>query len=294
GTGEITAVFNNKKQEQKEKQVQKDINLKNIELHIIKNALAKNEFFTFNSLKFYFPYLKSTTDFIVKNEYLAGLSITFKGIKRDIDCLNNQSKFLAVLKLLEQVEKEIKDNLTDFKGSNNFIPYLLKKVFIDKTIRIKKDSQKLDGQKEFLEDKNWYVFNANYGTSEEKALVKLIDRQIEELRKKFKEIYLVRNERQLKIFNFKDGQAFEPDYLLFLIKKNGKSITYQLFLEPKGKHLVEGEKWKSQFLEEIKERFKDKTWEFPKLQRLERHKIIGVPFYTNEDENDFKENYLKV
>ncbi len=87
------------------------------------------------------------------------------------------------------------------------------------------------------------------------------------------------------------GQAFEPDYLLFLIDKNGKSITYQLFLEPKGKHLAEGEKWKSEFLEEIKERFKDRVLEFSKSQK---YKIIGVPFYNQETENEFKEKFFET
>ena len=137
-----------------------------------------------------------------------------------------------------------------------------------------------------MEDKDWYVFNANYGTREEKAFVELIDRQIDELRQNFKKIYLVRNERQLKIYNFKDGQAFEPDYLLFLVDKAGKGITYQLFLEPKGPQLAGSEKWKADFLEEIKEKFKDKVLEFSKSQK---YRIIGLPFYEKEMENDFKE-----
>jgi type III restriction enzyme len=71
----------------------------------------------------------------------------------------------------------------------------------------------------------------------------------------------------------------------------GNSITYQLFLEPKGKYLAEGEKWKSQFLEDIKERFKDKILEFSKSKR---YKITGVPFYQSENENEFKEKLLET
>ena len=119
----------------------------------------------------------------------------------------------------------------------------------------------------------------------------MIDAQISELRKKFKQIYLFRNERQLKIYNFTDGQAFEPDYLLFLINKTGKSIIYQLFLEPKGKYLVENEKWKSQFLEEIRERFQDRILEFSKSQK---YKIVGIPFYQSENENEFKKKLLEI
>ncbi len=290
GTGKETQVFEEKKEEQKinNKDV-KDISLADIEPHIIKNALVKNEFFTFYNLKSKYPKLESINEFIEND--LSKFSITFKGDKENLDNLNNENQFLAVLKLLGQIEQEIKSNLTEYIGTDEFQPNLINKIFKTKPIKVKKDSEKLDGQIEFLEDKDWYVFNANYGTSEEKAFVELIDRQIDKLRQNFEKIYLVRNERELKIYNFHDGQAFEPDYLLFLIDKNGKSLTYQLFLEPKGKHLAEGEKWKNEFLEEIKEKYKDKILEFSKEQK---YNIIGLPFYNQENENEFKDKLLEL
>ena len=45
-------------------------------------------------------------------------------------------------------------------------------------------------------------------------------------------------------------------------------------------------KWKANFLEEIKEKFKDKVLEFSKSKK---YKIIGLPFYNQETENEFKE-----
>ena len=198
----------------------KDISLKTIEPHIIKNALARNDFYSFNSLKHYFPEIESVNDFISKTNYLSGLSITFEGGKDEINNLRNENKFLAVLSLLSKIEAEIKSNLTEYEGTQEFIPALINKKIGDKKIKIKKDSERFRGQAEFLEDKEWYVFYANYGTREEKAFVELIDRQIDELSQNFKEIYLLRNERQLKIYDFKGGRSFEPDYLLFLIDKS--------------------------------------------------------------------------
>ncbi len=273
------------------KRVRKDFKIKNFETHIIRNALAKNDFFDFTSLKKYFPTLTSISEFIENNKYLADFGVTFEIEKYAIN-IDNLEKFKATLKLLEQIEKEIKANLTEYIGSEDFTPFFIKdhKLSKDKSIKVKKDSERLDGQEEFLENKDWYVFNANYGTIQEKDFVKMIDAQVSELRKKFKNIYLFRNERQLKIYNFSNGQAFEPDYLLFLVNKGDKGITYQLFLEPKGKHLLEHDKWKSEFLEEIKEKFGDKILEFSKSQK---YKIIGVPFYNTETENDFKEKLLE-
>jgi len=39
-------------------------------------------------------------------------------------------------------------------------------------------------------------------------------------------------------------------------------LTYQIFIEPKGKYLKEHDKWKQELLKEITENFKGKTLEF--------------------------------
>jgi len=272
--------------------VREDFKIKDFGLHIIRNALARNEFFKFSSLRSYFPKLTSIREFIESDKYLANFGITFE-MERYATAIDNLEKFKAIIKLLEQIEGEIKENLTEYVGSDEFTPAFIKnhRISKDKKIKIKKDSERLDGQEEFLEDKDWYVFNANYGTSQEKDFVKMFASQISDLRKKFKQIYLFRNEKQLKIYNFNNGQAFEPDYLLFLVNKVGNSITYQLFLEPKGKYLAESEKWKNQFLENIKDKFKDKILEFSKSRK---YKITGVPFYQSENENEFKGKLLET
>ena len=91
-----------------------------------------------------------------------------------------------------------------------------------------------------LTNKPWHVFNDCFGTSEEKCFVKYIDKVYDKLRKKYDEIYLIRNERFFKIYTFKEGRPIEPDYVLFLQKKNSsQSLYYQIFVEPKGNYLKE-------------------------------------------------------
>lgn len=291
GMGKETQIFDEieKNGKQKVLKTKKDISLSDIEEHIIKNALAKIDFFNFSSLNEYYPKLDSIKEFI-KND-LNKLSISFEGTKKDLENLDNKNKFLGVLELLNHIEKQIKENLTEYEGTRDFKSAEIKLIFKDKKIKISKDNERLKGQKEFLENKEWYVFNANYGTSEEKEFVKFIDKEIDELGRNFKKVYLIRNERELKIYNFKDGKAFEPDYLLFLVDKEGNNLTYQLFLEPKGQQLIEHDKWKNEFLEEIRQIYKDKILEFSKLQR---YKIIGIPFYNSETENDFKDKLLSA
>ena len=125
------------------------------------------------------------------------------------------------------------------------------------------------------------MFNANYGTKEEKAFVEMFARRFENLNQRFKDIYLIRNEREVKIVN-KLGKAFEPDFILFCKQKEGKELIYQVFIEPKGNHLKGFDSWKKDFLTEIR----DKK-EVIKID-TDNYLITGVPFYNYDNENECK------
>lgn len=268
-----------------------DLPVNAIERHIVKNALTKNNFFTFENLKRYFPHVVSMREFIERDEYLGGLSVNIGGMRGNAESMGNEEKFQAMAQLLNELEKEMKDGITEYKGTVEFKPKKLSTVFGDKKIKVKKGSVKADGQQDYIAGKKWYVFDALYGTSEEKDFVDLIARMVEDLNENFKEVYLVRNERVMKIYNFYDGAAFEPDYLLFLVDKKGGSLAYQLFIEPKGAHLREHDKWKENFLEEITARFKDKK---PLEFARGKYKILGIPFYESENENEFREKLMET
>lgn len=291
GGGSDTVIFDDQITDTNVKIKRRDISLRDIEPHIIRNALARNPFFTFRTISKYFPNIKSFSEFITSDLYLAGLSITFAGSENDVLNPTNKIKYYALIELLDRLEREIKGNITEYAGTPEFKPYPIQGVFEPKVLKLNKTSERANGDDEFLKDKDWYVNNANYGTSEEKAFVKMLDRCIDELKRNYKEVFLIRNERQLKIHNFKDGRAFEPDFLLYLIKDNGDNITYQLFIEPKGKYLQMYEPWKNDFLKELKEKFKDKMLTF---NERDKYKIIGIPFYDYEDENEFKKSLFEA
>lgn len=205
--------------------------------------------------------------------------------------MDYQELLNAVLEVLYQIEIELKTNVNELKGSEEFEPEDIKRIFYDTKLKVKKNTEREDGQMSFVMDANrtWYAYNANYGTSEEKAFVEMFDRQVEELKKTYTDIYLIRNEKQFKIYNFEDGRAFQPDFVLFMKeKKTGEPLTYQLFIEPKGKHLADGDRWKEELLLEIRERYKDRVLT---LGENKRYRILGVPFYNNEDENEFKKYF---
>jgi len=262
-----------------------DIKVKDIDRNIIQTAIARNPFFAFSNIRKYFPNLSSINDFMYKKGYLADLEITFEGNTYNID--NNRIEKLAAMEgLLNQIEGEIRKNITEFEGTRDFKDSMVFEIFHDKVMKF--DSSNPLGEEDsqfdhFVSDKEWFAFNTIFGTSEEKAFVRMLDRQMQKLNEQYDEIYLLRNEGHFSIYNFSDGRAFQPDFVLFLREKDGKLLVYQMFIEPKGKHLKEHDKWKESFLKEITAEFGKKTLSF----NDNKFRLIGVPFYNNEDENQF-------
>ena len=275
---------------------QRDVPVKEIPFHIVRTAIARNLFFAFKSLKTYFPHIKSVREFIEADEYLGGLLITLQGDSSELLYLSNRVQLNAMTGLLNRIASELRQNVTEYRGTESFEPSNIKSIFTDKTLKLDKDSERADGDEQLVSDRDreWYVFNANYGTSEEKAFVRMLDAQIGELKEKYDGIYLVRNERHFKIYNFDDGQAFEPDFVLFLREKNGNTLIRQIFIEPKGKYLQAHEKWKEDFLEEIKEKFSGEVLKFKTQSGTQKYRLIGVPFYNNQDERQFRESLESV
>jgi type III restriction enzyme len=238
------------------KKTTKTIKLSEIEPHIIKNAIAKIDFFNLNRMKKIIPKLESINDLLKESQFLNGINIKFEGTQSSLDNINNKDLFNAVSSLLNKIKDVIEKNIIEYIGTKEFKQNKISEIFKDKPIKLEINSEKYDGDENYLSDKNWYAFESNFGTSEEKACVKFIERLINEnLKEKFKEVYLLRNELHFRLYNFSDGQGFAPDFVLFMKNKNGKELTYQIFIEPKGKHIEQKDKWKEEFLIKIKDEF---------------------------------------
>lgn len=258
----------------------KDIKITDIPKHVIYAAIERNPFFIFDNLKHYFPNIPSISSFIESNDYLGGLSITFNATKERLTNITHFDYLQALIKLLQGIENDIKSHSTEYEGSF-FISDYVHKIFKDKIIRIPKGDERENGQEALVSNETWFVYNANYGTSEEKKFVELFARRFDSLNKKYENIYLIRNERELKIYD-NAGRAFEPDFLLFCKQRNKKQVTFQVFIEPKGKHLMAHDKWKEDFLQEIRK--KRKTFSFS----TDTYLITAVPFYNYSSEKEFE------
>lgn len=270
----------------------KTLSIGQIDKHIVKNAISRKEFFRFDNINNLFPNINSINDLIIQNEYLADININFIGSEKDLENLSNEHKYKAIISVLDEIEEKLKNNMVDYKGTKEFFSNKIKEIFHDKVLKIEIGTNREDGQEDFLSDKQWYAFNANYGTSEEKACVELIDKLIkEDFEKKYKEVFLIRNELHFLIYNFSDGRGFAPDFVLFMKNINGKDLTYQIFIEPKGKFLEEIDEWKQKFLLEIRQTFESQ--DLTKFIETSKYKVIGLPFFNHLDENKFKEELIK-
>jgi len=287
GTGRVTGAFAAVDETVADNQISKDIKLSDIHSHIVRYALSQNPFFYFDNLEGFFPNVGSLSNFIINKDYLGSLEITFRGTKSRLDDISNLDYLNAIQDLLQSIEMEIKFNLTEFEGSDFINDYIHKVFKKKKDIKVYKDSERASGQEDFVKDKPWYVFNANYGTIEEKRFVELFARLFDNLKLKFTNIYLIRNEREIKIIDSL-GRAFEPDFILFAKQKKGKELTYQVFIEPKGVYLKGFDKWKEDYLNKMRE--KKKTLKID----TDNYLITGVPFYNYDNENEFKQSLESV
>ena len=279
---------------------QKDYRVQDFGQPIIRKALHRLEFYHFVNLKKYLPNLKSVSQFITDSDYLGKVKVEVEGSKTTVNNLTPDHKLEITIRVLEKLASTLQSDKVEYKGTKEFKPYMLKDKIKDKTLNISHDEK---GDKEYgigqgettnqslyldLSNKDWYVFNENYGTSEEKYFVIYINKVYDRLNSKYDEVYLVRNERHFKIFTFSDGRAIEPDFVLFLVKKDSKkAFHYQIFIEPKGGHLLKTDKWKESFLKVLKKEHRiEQLWE-------EKEYIIwGMPFYNEmEGKAEFEKEF---
>ncbi|MFT6464990.1 hypothetical protein [Halopseudomonas sp.] len=140
-----------------------------------------------------------------------------------------------------------------------------------------------------LSAKDWYVYDDSYGTDQEKHFIKYLNDHVDRLRERYDDFHLLRNEKAVKLFAFENGQAFEPDFLLFLRRSGDKKeAIMQLFIEPKGSHLAAQDKWKEDCLKQLKHDAKT----FILFQGSD-YKIFGLPFFNDSPPwiNDFRESF---
>jgi len=270
---------------------------------VIRKAIQKSSYFTFSNLKKAFPHLSSISQFINDNHYLGGVKITIRGHRKDVGKLPPSERLVIAVSVLKQIQPAIEKGYVEKKGTKVFKPKWVKEAFYDKKLNFnlsesgdeergypmrspKKDENYLD-----LSREDWYVFDENYGTEEEKKLVKFIKDAIEELKKFYDNVYLLRNESHFKLYHFDDERAIEPDFLLHLSKDNGKTeLIYQVLIEPKGDMILESDSWKEELLLRIGGEYVLN----PVIENKD-YKLIGLPFFNRSHRMaEFNQGFQKL
>lgn len=258
---------------------------------IVQRALCKYPVYKFNTLQSYFPNLKSTREFITSGDYLGNIkiAITTKYENPPLQIINRACSYVVgkIANVISGIEET-------YQGTTEFTAKHLHEVFKDKRVNYtdphdggvgisQNDHTVPNDWKLDLSNEDWFVFEDNFGTSEEKAFVAYFKTHIDRLKMEYDKVYLVRNERQFAIYSFVAGERFEPDYVLFLRKNKTDGFEQiQIFVEPKGTHLLQQDSWKQDFMLELEEKAVPVT----EFVDDNEYKIWGFHFFNAGDKKD--------
>ena len=279
---------------------------KEITSNIVRAAINRNKQYTFKNLQKAFFGLSGVSAFI---EMLSKVNIILESSLSQISELTSDQKLYIAEQLLYSIEKDIVPMEERFYGSANFESVPVREVFEENILR--KYTVNVNGNAEFgrsqknkseteifenIDQLDWYAYDDNFGTSEETYLVRAIRELMNDLQEKWSDIYLLRNEKAVKIYSFDEGRAFEPDFILLANDKKVGNTSWQIFIEPKGSQFLDSnntfknskEGWKEKFLLQITERDEART-----LLDDERYRIVGLPFFNNEMSREVVNSNLK-
>ena len=267
-----------------------------INFGIVHTALRKYPVYKFCNLKKIFPALQSIRNFIIDEKYLGGVQIKITSNSKNPDA---EILYLAVFKNLGEIAAEISKPEIEYEGTKEFFAQKISEIFKDKTVNYsathdggqgvsQNDSTVAADLKIDLTLEDWFAYTDNFGTSEEKAFVAYFKNQLDELKKIYSKIFLVRNERQFKIYSFDSGERFEPDYVIFLQKNNARNFEQlQIFVEPKGEHLLAKDAWKEEFLLQLKENADIEKFYVDDNKYL----IWGLHFFNQGNNKNFEADF---
>lgn len=271
------------------KTISHKMDLKEIPYAVLSHAAECEPEFYFDALQSRYPNLRSLREFLTSDSYLGRMHIIIESYS---DVVTRNQYLAAARRALGAVSHFLRNMQENYVGTKEFHETPLREILRDKTIHFEKKrgndghgyAQSETGSPYFVDLKqaDWYVFNDNYGTNEEKALVQYFQGKVSDLYDLYDEVYLIRNEqfKGLSIYNFDDGRKFEPDFVLLLKKEHTDTYEVrQVFIEPKGPQLVGADQWKEDFLLRLKKEAVPTT----RYVREEIYFVEGLPFYNEEE-----------
>ena len=143
GTGGVVTIMEDGEIEVTQNTDSKVIWMRDIEPNIIQSAIARNPFFTFASLKQYFPRLTSMRNFMTSEDFLGGLAIIFRGNLYQLDD-NYEEKLRACCDVLGKIESDIRKQITEYEGTKQFHEQPINAIFKDKILKFNANNSRAD------------------------------------------------------------------------------------------------------------------------------------------------------
>ena len=230
--------------------------------------------------------IKSIDD-LRDDKYLGRFTLDIRTDAKSVGMIPRHDLMLALAGLIKFIVDKARSDRADYIGTA-FKAKAMRDVSLEKLKKIDKKDIKQE-----VADYDFYILDQFAGTSEEHSCVEFIANAMEKLKEIYKDVYLLRNEECIKIYNFSDGRGFQPDFILLLASHEDENLFYQVYIEPKGKQFAVNDSfrdgpdgWKERFLEEISQHYNG-----VEPLRIENYKyrLIGLPFYNDRIRERFEQ-----
>jgi len=281
----------------KEKTYNFTFKLSDIESHILHKALNQiyfdGDYMSFSKFKDLFNIENSYE--IFSNTVLSKITVSLESQYQTLDYIPNKE----ILRIVRDVLKEFLQKVIEVEmrniGTDIFIHESLNSLHITPKRKIYKPSQESQSLEAMsvlttIQNADWYITSTLLdeenilpyffpGTDEERDFCLYIESMIPSLKEVFKNVFLLRNEEKIKLYDYQSGIGFQPDYILYL-QKNEK-LFYYVLIEPKGPQLINADSFKESFLDQVNNAF-GIDGESLHANNFE-YKIIGLPFYVSKN-----------
>lgn len=279
-----------------------------VDLRYFIKAMNKISFYHFSNLKTFIPGLSSRKEFLERkwlNIYNRSIYVTVPSSISE-ENINAHEKLKIIETYLLEVSKKIRTGYNKQRGTNKFIGYPIKDYVVDYRKRIPNydtsnlfHNQSPQKVQRYIIEESHFVYDSAIVNLTEKQLIDKISERVNELKKEYNDVYLIRMDEsmhresfkneKLKLHQFNSNnhelrlEGFQPDFILYL--KNADYFM-QVFIEPKGSHTLEQDQWKENLLTYINENEAELAFE----DEVAGVKIKGLKFYTiNDGRNAFKQ-----
>lgn len=261
-----------------------------ISKQLLQKAIQRSSFYSFENLRLYMPNISSMKEFIESEKFLGNLKVNIS-LPQGITTadLTSKEKLTIIERFLTNAEKSIRANYMKERGTPVFEGVSFSEVIDDYVIEMNQVNRHVNTTQVIrsrnMKDHDWYIYDQAIVNGLENSMIDFVNDYVEKLREKYEEVYLIRNERKVKIVEVNGVRGFMPDFLLYL---KDTSFTYQVFLEPKGNRFKDKDQWKEDFLLSLTTRSDVEV-----LTENENVRLIGIKFYSSDAESkqEFREDF---